>query len=193
MSGLLKKLTGKQGKQNKTRDRKLRNFLCLFCWTVPATFPLSAPGLPLFKTEVIPPPLLVKSTEMGWQRKSKWEAFLPLLLFSPEYPRVIYILISQTPPPVSQLAAYSAFRWGQHMLRLEQPVNVRPGHWAHRGKDFQLQRPAGKIRARNTERRHLSTTLEKPTCSSCGGDDLNSLATPTAGAQPQIQWKDVNI
>lgn len=60
-----------------------------------------------------PPPLLVKSTEnvpeeMGRQRKSKREAFLPLLLFSTKYLRVIYILVSQTPPPVSQLAAYSA-------------------------------------------------------------------------------------
>lgn len=49
-SSLLKKLTGKQEKQNKTRERNLRNFSCLFCWIVPARF---SPSAPLFKTEEI--------------------------------------------------------------------------------------------------------------------------------------------
>lgn len=88
MSSLLKKLTGKQGKQNKTRDRNLRNFsvssaeMCLqhlLCLLLV----YSSLRQKWF------PPLLVRSTEdvteeMERQRKIK-QKFLPLLLFSTKY------------------------------------------------------------------------------------------------------------
>lgn len=103
--------------------------------------------------------------EMERQRKIKQEAFLPLLLFSTKYLE----LFTSSWPRLSQLAVCSAFWWRPHMpgfsrFSLEHPLNVRPGHRAHGGKDFQRQRQDKRIKARNT-RLHLSTTLEKSTCS----------------------------
>lgn len=149
MSSLLKKWTGKQGKQNKTRDRNLRNFsvssdeMCLqhFLCLLLVYSSLRQKWSSTFACEEHRG--CYRGDGMAEENQARGPPPPPALFHQISW--VISILLSQTPPPVSQLAVYSAFSWRQHMSNfsmfgLEHPLNVRPGHRAHRGKDFQMQR-----------------------------------------------------
>lgn len=161
---------------------------------MPATFPAPALGFFLFKTEVILHLCLRRAQRTllrRWDGREKASerpsspscSFAPNIseLFTSSYPKLPLQFHSLQfilhPGGDNTCLALS-------MFRLEHHLNVRPGHRAHRGKDFQTQRGL-----ENKSQKHEALSLHHPREINllCKGDNLNSLATPTAGAQPQIQ------
>lgn len=167
---------------------------------MPATFPVSAPGLPLFRTEVLLHLCLWRAQRMLVRRRDGREKASE----RPSSPSCSF------PPNISELFTSSDPRLPLQFHSLQ--LTLRSGGdntclasaclgWNTLWTWGRVTEPTeGRIsRCRDgLERKsqnHEAPSLHHPGGINllCGGDNFNSLATPTAGAQPQIQWKDVNI